>query len=85
MAQLEAGAVELEFAELGMRRSWDELKADLLEQRLVSRVGMEKVEERFVLHLDQVRVMFAVKLCSRYFRVCSLSPVKAIVLAVLKA
>ena len=29
---------------------------------MVTRVGMEKVEERFVLHLDQVRGMFAVSL-----------------------
>ena len=36
-------------------RSWDELGADLLEHRMVTRVGMEKVEEQFVLHLDQVR------------------------------
>src|SRR5271156_2834487 len=46
----------------GTIRSWDELEADLLEQCLVTRVGMEKVEEWFVLHLDHVRCVFAVSL-----------------------
>src|ERR1022692_4841453 len=44
----------------GARRSWDELEADLLDQRLISRVAVKEVEDGFALQADHVGGVVAV-------------------------
>ena len=41
----------------GTMRSWDELEADLFDQRLISRVAVKEVEDGFTLEVDEVGIV----------------------------
>ena len=56
VAQLEAGP-QVRVRRTGTRRSWDELEANLPDQGLIARVGVNKVEERVILDVDEVGIV----------------------------